>query len=271
MTRENRPTVPAVILVRPQLAENIGMAARAMLNCGLTDLRLVRPSAPWPSARAIATAAGADALLERAKVLDRLEDAIADCHHVFATCPRPRDMVKGVLTARAAAVDLRTMVAKGERPGLLFGPERTGLENDEVALADTLVRFPLNPEFNSLNLAQAVLVMAYEWHQAADATPERIVAAGHAQTATKRELIAFFERLEAELDACGFMRNAEMRPVMVRNLRNLFHRAGLMAHEVRTLHGVITGLTKRPHAPPEARALPPKGDKRTPARRGRAR
>ncbi len=269
--------LPAIILVRPQLAENIGMAARAMLNCGLTDLRLVSPSAEWPSPRALATAAGADEVLANARVFARIEDAIADCHHVFATCPRKRDMVKTVLTPRAAAADLRARVARGERPGILFGPERAGLENDDVALADTLVKVPLNPEFQSLNLAQAVLVMGYEWFQAADETPARVLVTGHAETATKEELVGFFRRLEAELDACGFLRHPEMRPVMVRNLRNLFHRAGLMSHEVRTLQGVITGLTSRPHVrrPPSGAAPPesagPSGDRPEPARRGRAR
>jgi tRNA/rRNA methyltransferase len=269
-------TTPAIVLVRPQLAENIGMVARAMLNCGLTDLRLVAPTAPWPSERAIATASGADEVLAKVRVYDRLEDAIADCQHVIATCPRRRDMVKAVLTAREAALDLRTRAANGEQPAILFGPERTGLENDEVVLADTLVRVPLNPDFDSLNLAQAVLVMGYEWYLAGDSTAPRELPTGNAAQATKEELFAFFVRLEAELDAAGFLRNPEMRPTMVRNLRNLFHRAGLMDFELRTLHGVLTALTSRPHAPRAAAAPPapspsPTAEAPPPPRRGRAR
>jgi tRNA/rRNA methyltransferase len=267
-------TAPAIILVRPQLAENIGMAARAMLNCGLTDLRLVAPTAKWPSERAVATAVGATEVLDNARVFERLEDAIADCHHVFATCPRKRDMVKEVITVREAAARMRAMATAGERPAILFGPERTGLENDEVVLAETQVRVPLNPAFQSLNLAQAVLVMGYEWYQTADATPARELVVGNSEPATKKDLIAFFARLEAELDACGFLRNPDMRPVMVRNLRNVFHRAELRDFEVRTLQGVITGLTSRPHAPREPAPPPatsPSGGTPPRARRGRAR
>lgn len=254
---------PAIVLVRPQLAENIGMAARAMLNCGLADLRLVRPRpTEWPHPKAIAAATGADAIVRTARVFERLEDALADLHHVFATCPRERDMIKPVLTGRAAAQRCRAMIAAGERPGLLFGPERTGLENDEVALADTLVRVPLNPEFDSLNLAQAVLLIGYEWWIGADATPPERVPLGRSPPATKEELLGFFRRLEAELDASGFLRNADMRPRMVRNLRNIFHRAELTANEVRTLHGVVSGLARRPHGEPpapESAPTPPDG------------
>lgn len=241
---------PVVVLVRPQLAENIGMAARAMLNCGLTELRLVRPDEPPDHPRAIAAATHADGVLRAARVFDALDDAIADLHHVFATCPRHRDMVKELITPRAAAADMRAMVANGERPGLLFGPERTGLESDEVSLADVQVSIPLNPAFNSLNLAQAVLVMGYEWWQAQEATgPDRTLVVNKAVPATKGELLGLFRRLEAALDDCGFLRDQRMRPTMVRNIRAMFQRAGLMSHEINTLQGIVTGLTERPHAP----------------------
>ena len=138
----------------------------------------------------------------------------------------------------------------GGRPGILFGPERTGLESDEVSVAEVQVSIPLNPGFNSLNLAQAVLVMGYEWWQAADETPERVLVANRAVPATKSELLGFFSRLEGALDACGFLRDPEMRPTMVRNIRAIFQRAGLMRHEVNTLQGIVTGLTERPHASP---------------------
>ena len=267
--RDARRAGPVVVLVRPQLAENIGTAARAMLNCGLTELRLVRPRCAWPHPKAIAAATGADRVVEAAQVFDRLEDAIADLHHLFATCPRRRDMVKPMLDHREAAKDLRTMVAAGERPGILFGPERTGLENDEMSLADSHVRIPLNPEFDSLNLAQAVLAVGLAWWEAGEAPAGREIQLGRAMPATKAELVGFFERLESELDRCGFLRNPEMRPTMVRNLRSIFLRAGLMSHEIRTLHGVVTGLAQQPHAQHGSPASP-QADRRRSGPRGRA-
>lgn len=263
---------PVIVLVRPQLAENIGTAARAMLNCGLSELRLVRPRCRWPHPKAVAAATGADRVVEAARVFGRLEDAVADLHHVFATCPRRRDMVKEVLDHREAARDLRAMVAAGERPGILFGPERTGLENDEMSIADSHLLIPLNPEFDSLNLAQAVLAVGLAWWEAGTSPAGRTLSLGRATPATKAELIGFLERLEAELEACGFLRNPEMRPTMVQNLRSIFLRAGLMAHEVRTLHGVITGLVKRPHAARDPAWSPPssQGGKRRSGPRGRA-
>ncbi|MBI3452453.1 MAG: RNA methyltransferase [Rhodospirillales bacterium] len=256
-------TAPAVVLVRPQLAENIGAAARAMLNCGLTDLRLVRPRPAMPDPRALAAASGADALIENAKIFATAAEAIADLHYVYATTARPREQVKTVFTVREAARDMHDRAGKNEHSGILFGPERTGLENDEVSLADALLSVPLNPEFSSLNLAQAVLIAAYEWRQAGDATPGRVLAKGKAERATRDEVFDFFARLESELDACGFLRNEKMRPTMVRNIRSIFHRAEMMAHEVRTLHGIVTGLTMRPHAPRK------RGDKSAPPRRVR--
>ncbi|HSE78272.1 MAG TPA: RNA methyltransferase [Alphaproteobacteria bacterium] len=240
-----RSAPPAIVLVRPQLPENIGAAARAMLNCGLGDLRLVRPRAKWPHARARAMAVGADRLLDAARLFDDVPSAIADLRYVLATTARPRDQVRPVLTPRAAAAKLRAHGAAG----VLFGPERTGLENDEMALADALITVPLNRSFASLNLAQAVLLVAYEWFQADDPTPgRRLLLPGKAAPAKKRELDVFFERLEDELGRCGFLRNSAMRPTMVRNIRNMFLRAELTEQEVRTLHGIVTGLTRRPHA-----------------------
>lgn len=251
---------PVIILVRPQLAENIGASARAMWNCGLTALRIVRPRCAWPHPKAVAAATGAASIIENALLFNRLEEAIADLNHVYATCPRLRDMVKPVVDHRSAASDLRAQVRNGEVPGIMFGPERTGLENDEVALADTQLRIPLNPEFDSMNLAHAVLAVGLAWWDHGS-QPRRNLQTGKAQQATKQELLAFFDRLEAELERCGFLRNEDMRPTMVRNLRSIFQRAGLMSHEIRTLHGVVTGLTERPHAPrgpakPEAARKP---------------
>ncbi|MBM3539917.1 MAG: RNA methyltransferase [Alphaproteobacteria bacterium] len=257
---------PAIVLVAPQLAENIGATARAMLNCGLTELRLVRPRPTLPHPRATAAAAGADAVLEKATTFAETAEAIADLHYVYAATARPREGVKTVVTMREAGREIHERASRRERCGLLFGPERTGLENDDVSLADAIVTVPLNREFSSLNLGQAVLLAAYEWRMAGDATPARTLALGKAETARREEVIAFFARLEAELDACGFLRNAEMRPTMVRNIRNIFHRAGLMAHEVRTLQGIVTSLTERPHI---ASAKPKK--ERGPGTKGRKR
>jgi len=264
-------SAPAVILVAPQLAENIGAAARAMFNCGLTDLRLVRPRPSWPHPRAVAAATGADAVLDKARLFATTAEAIADLHYVYATTARPREGVKAVVTARAAAFEVRDRLGRGERSGYMFGPERTGLENDDVALADALLTVPLNPAFTSLNLAQAVLLAAYEWRMSGDSTPARLLAVGRAEAAPKEEVLAFFARLEKDLDDCGFLRNTEMRPIMIRNIRSIFYRAGLMAHEVRTLHGILTGLTQRPHAPRAPRSPTAKsGERPARSRRGRA-
>jgi tRNA/rRNA methyltransferase len=256
-----RKSAPVIVLVAPQLAENIGTAARAMLNCGLTDLRLVRPRPSWPHPRAIAAAAGTDSVLEKARVYPTVSQAVADLHYIYATTARPREGVKAIVTPRQAAAETHERARKGERIGFLFGPERTGLDSDDTSLADALLTVPLDPEFSSLNLAQAVLLIAYEWRLHGDATPARQLAKGKAETATRKEVLDFFVRLEAELGACGFLRNPEMRPTMVRNIRNIFHRAGLMGHEVRTLHGILTGLTQRPHANSRPRKRQPAGKK----------
>ncbi len=234
---------PAIVLVEPQLGENIGAAARAMLNCGLTDLRLVRPRDGWPNETA--AAAGADAVLGRARLYAETVEAVADLQHVYAATARGRDMNKPVVNARRAGADVRRFAARGESCGVLFGPERSGLTNDDVALADTLLIMGLNPAFRSLNLAHAVLVVAYEWFMAADAGPDRRLVKAGARLAKKGELVNFFEHLEGELDECGFLRVAEKRPIMVRKIRNLFQRAHLMDHELRTLHGIVTGLSGR--------------------------
>jgi tRNA/rRNA methyltransferase len=231
-----------VILCRPQLGENIGLAARAMLNCGLTELRLVAPRDGWPSEKARTAASGADDVVANARVFARLEDAIGDLTHVLAATARPRDSVKPVVTPRAAGVSLRALVAAGRKPGLLFGPEREGLTNDELSLADTIVTARLNPAFASLNLAQAVLLLGYEWLEAGDPSPDVERRGGGEEPAPKAELLVFLERLEAELDARGFLANVEQRPAMVRNLRDLFQRARPTSRELRTLHGAVRYL-----------------------------
>jgi TrmH family RNA methyltransferase len=235
---------PIIVLVRPQMARNIGSTARAMANGGLFHLRLVAPRDGWPQPDAYPSASGADAILDAATVFDSVPAAVADCHRVLATCPRPRHVVIPVHTARAAAEDLRAIAARNLRAAVLFGPERAGLENEDLASADTLVRYPLNPEHMSLNLAQAVMILAYEWWTAAEATPPRTLMTNETRVATKGELEGFLTRLVAELDATGFLDNVEKRPGMVRNLRHWFQRGEVTEQELRTLHGVVTELSR---------------------------
>ncbi len=237
------PGSPVVVLVRPQLADNIGAVARAMANGGLFHLRLVAPRDGWPQERAWRTASGADRILDELTLHDTVAAAVADLQRVFATCPRPRHITKPVLTARAAAAGIREAAGRGLRCGLLFGPERAGLDNDDMAAADTLVRYPLNPAFMSLNLSQAVMVMAYEWWTAADVTSGAVLATHGTQVADKGALDGLLDHMVAELDACGFLRNAPKRPGMVRNLRHLFQRGEITEQEIRTLHGVVAELS----------------------------
>jgi tRNA/rRNA methyltransferase len=248
-SREGVTGGPVVVLVEPQLGENIGFAARAMLNCGLTELRLVQPRDGWPNERARAVAAGADAVIDGARVFERTADALGDLSRVFAASARHRDMIMPVMTPRRAAEELRLETAAGLRCGLLFGPERSGLDNDDLSLADTIVQVPLNPAFSSLSLPQAVLVLAYEWFQSGDDTPPEDLVIGRAEPADKAELLNFLGRLESALEESGFLQVAEKRPGMMRNIRNIFQRARLTDQEVRALHGVVSALAFRPHGP----------------------
>ncbi len=233
---------PAVILVDPQLGENVGTTARAMLNFGLTDLRLVRPRDGWPNAKALNAASGADEVIAGVQIFNVTADALTGLHRVYAATARDRNMVKPVVTPRFAAAEMREAETGGLSCGILFGPERTGLHNDDVVLADAVLTLPLNPAFSSLNLAQAVLAVAYEWFQAGDETPPNKLPLQDTRPATKDELVNFFEHLERELDAVGFFPTSETRPSMVRSLRNLFGRTALTEQDVQTLHGVIARL-----------------------------
>ena len=233
---------PVVILVRPQLADNIGASARAMANGGLFHLRLVAPRDGWPQEKAWRNSSGADRILDLATVHDTVANAVTDLHHVFATCPRPRHIVKPVMTARGAAAELREICNRDLRAGLLFGPERAGLDNDDMAQADALIRYPLNPAFMSLNLAQAVMVMAYEWWTTADQTPSHVFVTNETRIANKAQLENFLAHLTDQLDASGFLRNLPKRPGMVRNIRHFFQRGEVTEQELRTLHGIVTEL-----------------------------
>ena len=246
-TDKGRPAVtggPSVVLVEPQLGENIGMVARAMLNCGLTKLILVRPRDGWPNPAAEAAAAGAVAVLEQAVLQESTPAAVAGCQRVYAATARPRGMVKPVLTPREAARDMRAAEGDGAEVALLFGPERSGLTNDDLVLADRVIAVPLNPAFASLNLAQAVLIVGYEWFQAAHAASDEAPARGLGLPAERAELLNFLARLERALDAGQFFTPPEKRAVMSRNLRNIFLRGDLTDAELRTLHGVVSALLK---------------------------
>lgn len=247
---------PAVILVEPQLAENIGTAARAMMNTGLTDLRLVDPKQDWLSERAIATSSGAEYILEKARRYDRPEDAIADLQWVYAATARRREMIKPIMTARAAAGDIRGK--DGIAVGVMFGRERDGLSNHEVALSNAIIEVPLNPIHSSLNLAQAVLLVGYEWFQAGYDGPQELMTFNRTKPADKDKLHGLVDHLEKELVLCGFLRNDEKRPTMMVNLRNMLQRADLTEQEIRTLHGIVTELRygRRPDRP--ARQTGPK-------------
>lgn len=231
---------PAIILIEPQMGENIGAAARAMLNCGLTDLRIVNPRDGWPNERAHAMSSGALERMPPVQVFTSTEDAVADLQCVYATTARPRDMVKPVFTARGAADDIKARA--GQKTGYLFGPERAGLSNDDVALAHAIVTIPMNPDFSSLNLGQGVLLCAYEWFQAMDDTPA-LINPDEDAVAPHGELNELFVRLENELADGGFFRTQELRPNVMRNLKNMFVRMGMTSQEARTFHGIITTLT----------------------------
>jgi tRNA/rRNA methyltransferase len=247
---------PAIVLVKPQLGENIGFAARAMANFGLTDLRLVAPRDGWPNDKAHAAAAGAAFVVERARIYPTVEAAIGELNFVLATTARPREMVKAVLSPESAASDLKQREHRGERTGVLFGPEKSGLDNDTIALADGILTAPVSPDFASLSLPQAVLLLGYEWLKATSAVPRlgRItkfdgpaqegVAFPDTRTATRAELFALFEHLEAELDRTGFLYPSEKRPSMVRSIRNMFHRMGATEQDVRTWRGIVAALTR---------------------------
>ena len=227
---------PAIVLVRPQLGENIGMAARAMANCGLDELRIVAPRDGWPNPAARAAAAGGDAVIDSARVFDTAAEAAADLQLVLATTARPRDVEKPVHGPREAA---RLLRESGARAGILFGPERSGLDNDEVGLAAAVVEAPLNPDFPSLNLAQAVLLMAWEWRMAGPPS-EAPVPSG---LAAAEAFEGFWRHLDGALDAAGYYREPKLKPTVQRNLRAIFARAGLTDQEVRTLRGVIARLS----------------------------
>jgi len=244
--QSNGLIAPAVILVEPQLGENIGTAARAMANFGLTDLRLVNPRDGWPSEKARAAASRADHVIDAVVVHETVESAIADLKLIYATTARARDMLKPVRGPEAAAQTMVQLAKADSRSGILFGRERWGLTNDEIALADEIITYPVDQTFSSLNIAQAVLILAYEWQrQTAPGAPLPFDLGENAVPADKVELIRLFEHLESALDGVGYFKPDEKRPTMVRNLRTMLQKASLTELEVRTLRGVVAALELR--------------------------
>ncbi len=248
----NPPTpavgAPAIVLVEPQLGENIGAAARAMANFGFGDLRLVSPRDGWPSRKAKAAASGADGILESVRVFASTAEAVADLNFVYATSARIRDLPKEVVGPREAVSELKRRAGAGQATGAMFGRERWGLTNEEIALADAIVTFPVNPKFASLNLAQAVLLVSYEWISTGldGALPARSDIPDLDLTpAAKAHLLGLMAHLEKALEPTSYFRTPDMRPTMVHNLRAVLQRAGLTREEIDVLHGVVTALEQR--------------------------
>jgi len=236
-------TRPIIILVEPQLAENIGMVARAMANFGLSELRLVSPRNGWPKKGAHSAASGAVHVLEAARLYDTAREAIADLNYVFATTARERGQMKRVFAPEAAMREAQGRIGEGQGVGILFGRERTGLENDEVSLADSIITFPVDPKFSSLNLAQAVLLVSYEWHKLATGGALPFSGEIRSPPAAREMLASFFDYVEAELEAVNFYPE-DKKPIMARNMRDIFHRLAMTEQEVRTLRGAIRALAE---------------------------
>jgi tRNA/rRNA methyltransferase len=246
-------TAPAIILSHTQMGENVGAAARAMKNFGLSELRLIAPKMEWPNDRAQILASGAGEILERTQIYTDAKAALADCQLVFATTARGRDVTREILTPQAAAQRLRQASDAGLKTALLFGGERAGLDNDEISLCDALITIPTAPlpqikdseiKAGSLNLGQAVLLLGYEWLKSADATPASRIRATIAVPAARQELVDLFEHLERELDAGGFFFPPAKKGAIVRNIRAMILRSGLTDQQARTIRGMIVALVR---------------------------
>jgi tRNA/rRNA methyltransferase len=247
---------PVVILVEPQLGENIGMAARAMGNFGLTRLRIVNPRDGWPNVHAKRAASGADHILDQATLFETVEQAVADCTLLFATTARAHDQAKPVVAPDAAAREIVAQIGSGTgEVGILFGRERYGLQNEEVALANRIVTFPVNPGFASLNLAQAVLLMGYEWFKLSTAGALPFAMPERSEPASQHQMQAFFDNLVRELDKVEFLRPAEKRETMLVNLRNIFTRMDPTKQDMHTLHGVVMAIAEGRKGPAKGGVL----------------
>lgn len=234
---------PYIILVNPQLAENVGMSARAMMNCGLYQMRLVSPREDHLSAKAVSASSGAEEILHNAEVFNSTEEAIADLQMVFATTARHRDQIKAIYNADTAAEELSKSISRNVKCGIMYGPERTGLHNNDVCLADAVINIPLNPRHCSLNLSQAVLLTGYEYYKTTIDAPVPHLETNQTAPADKNKIIRFLEMLEQKLENCGNYKLGEKREKMVINLRNIFTRGQMTEQELNTLYGVINYLS----------------------------
>ena len=246
---------PIVILVEPQLGENIGMTARAMGNFALSRLRIVKPRDGWPNIAAQRAAAGADHILEGAELFDTLQAAVADIDLLSPTTPRAHAQAKPVMAPEGAAQEMTSHIAGGGKAGIMFGRERAGLENDEVALANRIITYPVNPGFASLNLAQAVLLMGYEWFKLATGGSLPFAMPERSERASQHQIDAFFENLVRELDKVEFLRPAEKRETMLVNLRNIFTRMEPTKQDMHTLHGVVMAIAEGRKGPAKGGVL----------------
>src|SRR5437763_3221745 len=246
---------PIVILVEPQLGENIGMAARAVGNFALARLRIVNPRDGWPNVGAQRAAAGADHILDRVELFDTVEQAVADCTLLFATTARAHDQAKPVVGPEAAAREMADQIKGGATVGILFGRERYGLQNEEVALTDRIVTFPVNPGFASLNLARAVLLIGYEWFKLATTGALPFAMPERSERASQHQMQAFFDNLVRELDEVEFLRPAEKRETMLVNLRNIFTRMEPTKQDMHTLHGVVMAIAEGRKGPAKGGVL----------------
>lgn len=237
---------PVFVLVRPQMGENIGAAARAMLNFSLTRMRLVDPRDGWPNPRAVAMASGAAGkVLDHAGVFATLPDAVADCAYVFATTARGRDLTKPIMTPERAMEHARALCAQGQKVAILFGPERAGLENDDVVRANAIISIPVNPDFASLNLGQAVLLCAYEWMRQGTSMPPEVVEMARTEFASHIEVEKLGDHFEEQLDAVGFFFPESKAEGMKLNLRNLWSRMALTRADVQTFHGMLRQIVRK--------------------------
>jgi tRNA/rRNA methyltransferase len=246
---------PVVILVEPQLGENIGMAARAMGNFALSRLRIVNPRDGWPNVAAQRAAAGADDILNGAELFDTVEQAVADCSLLFATTARAHDQAKPVVGPDVAAAEMVGQIRSGGGVGILFGRERSGLLNEEVGLANRIITFPVNPGFASLNLAQAVLLVGYEWFKLSTAGALPFAMPERSEPASQHQIQAFFDNLVRELDKVEFLRPAEKRETMLVNLRNIFTRMEPTKQDMHTLHGVVMAIAEGRKGPAKGGVL----------------
>lgn len=242
MSGSGRLPAPVIVLVRPQMGENIGMAARAMRNFGVPALRIVAPRDGWPNAKAVETAAGATAILDSAAIFPDVRSAVADCHFVWATTARARGQGKRVESARAAMAE--TVAAGDMRHAILFGPERTGLDNEEISLSDAILTFPVDPAYASLNVSQAVLLVAYEWFALAQGGALPFGAKEQGPPAPREMVHSLFDFVELELEQAGFFAPDHKKALMQRNFRNILHRLAMTEQDVRTLRGAFAALVQ---------------------------